>query len=156
MCHSVITTIPVTIISSTPVPNPTPNPTPAPSPAPAQPVPAPSTSTSAPAAQTIAQPAAPKNNKKVKVASAKAGKKSVKVTWKKVKGIKGYQIQYSTNKKFKKGNKTITVKSTKSTSATIKKLKSKKKYYVRMRTYKIVNGKKVYSAWSKAKSVKVK
>ena len=131
MCHSVITTIPVTIISSTPVPNPTPNPTPA-------------------------QPAAPKNNKKVKVASAKAGKKSVKVTWKKVKGIKGYQIQYSTNKKFKKGNKTITVKSTKSTSATIKKLKSKKKYYVRMRTYKVVNGKKVYSAWSKAKSVKVK
>lgn len=156
ICHSVITTTPVTIISSTPVPNPTPNPTPAPSPAPAQPVPAPSTSTSAPAAQTIAQPAAPKNNKKVKVASAKAGKKSVKVTWKKVKGIKGYQIQYSTNKKFKKGNKTITVKSKKSTSATIKKLKSKKKYYVRMRTYKIVNGKKVYSAWSKAKSVKVK
>ena len=42
------------------------------------------------------------------------------------------------------------------TSATIKKLKSKKKYYVRMRTYKVVNGKKVYSAWSKAKSVKVK
>ena len=156
MCHSVITTIPVTVIPSTPVPNPTPNPTPAPSPAPAQPVPAPSTSTSAPAAQTTAQPAAPKNNKKVKVASAKAGKKSIKVTWKKVKGIKGYQIQYSTNKKFKKGNKTITVKSTKSTSATIKKLKSKKKYYVRMRTYKIVNGKKVYSAWSKAKSVKVK
>lgn len=156
MCHSVITTIPVTVIPSTPVPNPTPNPTPAPSPAPAQPVPAPSTSTSAPAAQTTAQPAAPKNNKKVKVASAKAGKKSVKVTWKKVKGIKGYQIQYSTNKKFKKGNKTITVKSTKSTSATIKKLKSKKKYYVRMRTYKVVNGKKVYSAWSKAKSVKVK
>lgn len=156
ICHSVITTTPVTIISSTPVPNPTPNPTPAPSPAPAQPAPAPSTSTSAPAAQTTAQPAAPKNNKKVKVASAKAGKKSVKVTWKKVKGIKGYQIQYSTNKKFKKGNKTITVKSTKSTSATIKKLKSKKKYYVRMRTYKIVNGKKVYSAWSKAKSVKVK
>lgn len=152
-CHSVITTIPVTVIPSAPVPNPTPA---QPAPAPAQPAPAPSTSTSAPAAQTTAQPAAPKNNKKVKVASAKAGKKSVKVTWKKVKGIKGYQIQYSTNKKFKKGNKTITVKSTKSTSATIKKLKSKKKYYVRMRTYKIVNGKKVYSAWSKAKSVKVK
>ena len=156
-CHSVVTTIPVTVIPPTPpVPNPTPNPTPAPSTAPAQQAPAPSTSTSAPAVQTTAQPTAPKNNKKVKVASAKAGKKSVKVTWKKVKGIKGYQIQYSTNNKFKKGNKTITVKSTKSTSATIKKLKSKKKYYVRMRTYKIVNGKKVYSAWSKAKSVKVK
>ena len=158
MCHSVITTIPVTVIyTPAPAPNPIP-PTPAPAPAPihAQPAPAPSTSTSAPAAQTTTQPAAPKNNKKVKVASAKAGKKSVKVTWKKVKGIKGYQIQYSTNKKFKKGNKTITVKSKKSTSATIKKLKSKKKYYVRMRTYKVVNGKKVYSAWSKAKSVKVK
>lgn len=158
MCHSVITTIPVTVIyTPAPEPNRTPNPIIlAPAPIHAQPVPAPSTSTSAPAAQTTTQPAAPKNNKKVKVASAKAGKKSVKVTWKKVKGIKGYQIQYSTNKKFKKGNKTITVKSTKSTSATIKKLKSKKKYYVRMRTYKIVNGKKVYSAWSKAKSVKVK
>ena len=155
ICHSVITTTPVTIISSTPVPNPNPTPN-LPTPAPAQQAPAPSTSTSAPAAQTTAQPAAPKNNKKVKVASAKAGKKSVKVTWKKVKGIKGYQIQYSTNNKFKKGNKTITVKSTKSTSATIKKLKSKKTYYVRMRTYKVVNGKKVYSAWSKAKSVKVK
>ena len=156
MCHSVITTIPVTVIyTPAPAPNPIP-PTPAPAPIHAQPAPAPSTSTSAPAAQTTAQPAAPKNNKKVKVASAKAGKKSIKVTWKKVKGIKGYQIQYSTNKKFKKGNKTITVKSTKSTSATIKKLKSKKKYYVRMRTYKIVNRKKVYSAWSKAKSVKVK
>lgn len=60
MCHSVITTIPVTVIPSTPMPNPTPNPTLAPSPAPAQPAPAPSTSTSTPAAQTTAQPAATK------------------------------------------------------------------------------------------------
>ena len=90
------------------------------------------------------------------ITSIKAQNKAFTVKWKKKSGITGYQIQYSTNKKFKKGNKTITVKSTKSTSATIKKLKSKKKYYVRMRTYKIVNGKKVYSAWSKAKSVKVK
>ena len=90
------------------------------------------------------------------ITSVKAQNKAFTVKWKKKSSITGYQIQYSTNSKFKKGNKTITVKSTKSTSATIKKLKSKKKYYVRMRTYKIVNGKKVYSAWSKAKSVKVK
>ena len=90
------------------------------------------------------------------ITSVKAKSEAFTIKWKKKTNIAGYQIQYSTNKKFKKGNKTITVKSTKSTSATIKKLKSKKKYYVRMRTYKIVNGKKVYSAWSKAKSVKVK
>lgn len=126
MCHSVITTIPVTVIPSTPVPNPTPNPTPAPSPAPAQPVPAPSTSTSAPAAQTTAQPAAPKNNKKVKVASAKAGKKSVKVTWKKVKGIKGYQIQYSTNKKFKRVIKQLPLKAQNQLLQQLKSLRARK------------------------------
>ena len=85
----------------------------------------------------------------------KKGNKAFTATWKK-QSVSGYELSYATNKKFKKGNKTITVKSTKSTSATIKKLKSKKKYYVRMRTYKVVNGKKVYSAWSKAESVKVK
>ena len=71
----------------------------------------------------------------------------------------GYQIQYSTDKKFKKNNKTVTAKKS-STSATVKKLKSKKTYYVRIRTYKTVkiNGKstKVYSSWSKFKSVKTK
>ena len=122
-CHSVITTIPVTVIPSAPVPNPTPA---QPAPAPAQPAPAPSTSTSAPAAQTTAQPAAPKNNKKVKVASAKAGKKSVKVTWKKVKGIKGYQIQYSTNKKFKRVIKQLPLKAQNQLLQQLRSLKARK------------------------------
>lgn len=83
-------------------------------------------------------------------------KKSFKITWKKVSGASGYQIQYSTNKKFKSGNKTYTAKKGSTTSATVKKLKSKKTYYVRVRAYKSINGKKVYSAWSKVKSVKTK
>lgn len=99
--------------------------------------------------------------KKTSVKSLKKGKKSFKVTWKKVTAVSGYQIQYSTSKNFTKGKtKTVTVKGSKSTSKTIKNLKSKKKYYVRIRTYKNVklNGKtvKVYSSWSKAKSVKTK
>ena len=96
---------------------------------------------------------APKSAKFKKVKSAK---KAVSVEWKKVSGVKGYQIQVATDKKFKKNKKTITVKKQKTTKTTVKKLKAKKKYYVRIRTYKIVNGKKVYSSWSKVKSVKTK
>ncbi len=83
------------------------------------------------------------------------------VKWKRQsKQVTGYQVQYSINKKFKKGVKTSTIKKYKTTSKTISKLKSKKKYYVRVRTYKTVkiNGKstKLYSGWSKTKAVKVK
>ena len=84
------------------------------------------------------------------------GKKSFTVTWAKVSGVKGYQIQYSTDKKFKNNNKSVTVNKQKTTKTTVKKLKSKKTYFVRVRTYKIVNGKKVYSSWSKVKSIKTK
>ena len=75
--------------------------------------------------------------------------------------VTGYQIQYSTSKAFtKKTTKTLTVKKNKTTAATLKKLKGGKKYYVKIRTYKTVkrNGKmvKIYSDWSKVKSVKVK
>lgn len=90
-----------------------------------------------------------------KIKSVKKAKKSLKVTWKKVKGVTGYQIQYSTSSKFKKSKK-ITIKKAKTTSKTIKKLKAKKKYYVRIRTYITVNGKKKYSGWSKKKSQKTK
>ena len=72
------------------------------------------------------------------------------VKWKKKSSITGYQIQYSTNSKFKKGNKSIKIKSAKTVSKKITKLKVAKKYYVRIRTYK---GKK-YSKWSKVKSIK--
>ncbi len=94
--------------------------------------------------------------KKPTVSKVTAGKKQFKLTWKAVNGITGYQIQYSTDKKFKKGNKTVTVKGAKKKTATVKKLKSKKKYYVRVRTYKTSKGKKIYSSWSTAKSVKTK
>lgn len=72
------------------------------------------------------------------------------VKWKKKTKITGYQIQYSTNSKFKKGNKSIKIKNAKTISKKITKLKAAKKYYVRIRTYK---GKK-YSKWSKVKSIK--
>ncbi len=94
--------------------------------------------------------------KSASIKKVKAAKKAISVIWKKVSGVKGYQIQVATNKKFKKNKKTVNIKKQKTTKTTVKKLKAKKKYYVRVRTYKIVNGKKVYSSWSKVKSVKTK
>ena len=88
------------------------------------------------------------------------GSKKMTVKWKKqATQTTGYQIQYSQSSKFTK-SKTVTVKKNTATSTTIKKLSAKKKYYARIRTYKTVkvNGKatKLYSSWSKAKSVTVK
>lgn len=84
-----------------------------------------------------------------------AGKKSFTVTLKKyTTQTTGYQIQYSTSSNFK-GAKTVTL-SNKTTAKKVKGLKSKKKYYVRVRTYKTVDGKKYCSKWSKAKTVKTK
>ena len=94
--------------------------------------------------------------KSAKIKKVKAAKKAVSVEWKKVSGVKGYQILVATDKKFKKNKKTVTVKKQKTTKVTVKKLKAKKKYYVRIRTYKTVKGKKVYSSWSKVKTVKTK
>lgn len=101
--------------------------------------------------------AAVKRPKKTKIVKLTKGKKRFTVKWKKVKGVKGYQIQYSRKKSFKKkGRKSVFVKKAKVTKKTVKKLKSGKRYYVRVRTYKVVNGKKVYSKWSAKKSVKVR
>ena len=94
--------------------------------------------------------------KSASIKKVKGAKKAILVTWKKVSGVSGYEIQLATNKKFKKNKKTVTIKKQKTTKTTVKKLKAKKKYYVRIRTYKTVNGKKVYSSWSKVKSVKTK
>ena len=103
---------------------------------------------------TTAKPVAKPKSAKIK--KVKSAKKAIAVEWKKVSGVKGYQVQVATDKKFKKNKKTATVKKQKTTKVTIKKLKAKKKYYVRIRTYKTVNGKKVYSSWSKVKTVKTK
>lgn len=102
-----------------------------------------------------------KKTKKPSVSKLSKGKKSFKITWKKVSSVNGYQVQYSTSKKFtKKTTKTKTYSGNKKFTKTIKSLKSKKTYYVRVRAYKTtkVKGKniKVYTSWSKAKSVKTK
>ena len=128
-------------VASTPTPSPAPTPAPTSTPTPTQP-----TQTSKP----VAKP------KSAKIKKVKPAKKAVSVEWKKVSGIKGYQVQVATDKKFKKNKKTATVKKQKTTKVTIKKLKAKKKYYVRIRTYKTVKGKKIYSSWSKVKTVKTK
>ena len=81
--------------------------------------------------------------------------RKIKAVWKKGSGITGYHVQYSLKKNFK-GAKTITVKKAKKTSTIIKKLKKKKTYYVRVRTYKKVGSKTYSSSWSKPKKVKIK
>ncbi|MDD7699339.1 MAG: fibronectin type III domain-containing protein, partial [Spirochaetia bacterium] len=84
-------------------------------------------------------------------------KKAFTAKWKKQSTqTSGYQIVYSTNSKFKSGNKYVTIKSNKTTTKKITKLKAKKKYYVKVRTYKTVNGTKYYSGWSSAKAVTTK
>ena len=85
------------------------------------------------------------------------GKKSFTVKWKKqTSQTTGYQIRYSTSKSMKKA-KTVTVKGNKKTSKKIKKLKKKKTYYVQVRTYKTVKGKKYAIPWGEfSKKVKTK
>lgn len=83
-----------------------------------------------------------------------AMKKGFTVKWKKRVSVTGYQVQYSTSKKFsQKATKTKMVKKASSTKLTVKKLKPQKKYYVRVRTYHTVKGKKYYSGWSKVKTI---
>ena len=84
----------------------------------------------------------------LKVASSK---KSAKVTTKST-GANGYVIEYSLKKNMS-GKKSVTITKT---SGTIKKLTSKKTYYIRVRAYKTIGGKKYYSPYSNVKSVKVK
>lgn len=87
---------------------------------------------------------------KVTKATNVKGKKA-KITVKKAASVTGYQIQYGTKKNFK-GAKSV---KTKATTKTVSKL-AKKKYYVRVRTYKVVSGKTYYSSWSGAKTVTIK
>lgn len=94
------------------------------------------------------------------ISKISASKKGFTVKWKKQKSqTTGYELQYSTSSKFK-GAKTLKNIKAKATSKKVTKLKARKKYYVRIRTYKTVkvNGKstKVYSGWSKAKKVVTK
>lgn len=87
--------------------------------------------------------------------NAKKGKNSFKLSWKKVSNASGYEITYATDSKFKKNKKVCNVNKGKTTSATIKKLKAGKTYYVKVRAYQNVNGKKVYSGYTKTVKVKI-
>ena len=91
----------------------------------------------------------------VKSAVKKKSSTKAKISLKKVSGAKSYRVQISTSKKFRK---VLVTKTVKKASFTIKskKIKNKKKMYVRAQVYKIVKGKKYYSSWSKAKKFKIK
>ena len=122
----------------------TPSPTPQPPVTTTQP-PAPAVQTPAPEVQAPG---------KAKITKAKSAKKKATIKWKKVSGAKGYELQYSTNKKFKKAVKKV---SSKKTTVTIKKLKSKKIYYARVAAYSYKpDGSKILGKYSAAVKFKVK
>ena len=92
----------------------------------------------------------PKKTAFSKVQSKKAGTAVLK--WKKLKQVNGYEVQFSTDKKFR----TFDTVKTGKVSVTLKKLISGKTYYVRVRGYRNVKGGRIYGAWSKVKKVKIK
>ena len=105
-------------------------------------------------ASEVKKPSKPAKVKLTKAASLK--KKTIKVSWKKVNKVTGYQIMLATNKKMTKSKKLVTVKGYKNTSKVIRKLKSKKTYYVKVRAYN-ANGKlKAYGKWSVVKKIKTR
>ena len=89
----------------------------------------------------------------VKSIKLTAKKKKLNVSWKKVSGATGYEIQYAMNNKFTKNKKSVTVKKNK---ITIKNLRAKKKYFVKVRAFKKVNGNTYYGNWSKVVKKKTK
>ena len=96
------------------------------------------------------------NLKKTKLSSVKSTKrKTFTTTWKKTGGNSGWQVQYSTNKKFRSGVRTVNLKAD-NTKLTVRKLRSRKNYYVRIRSYKKVGKQTWYSGWSNVKRVRIR
>ena len=91
---------------------------------------------------------------RVVVKKLKAGKKQIRLTWKKQSKVSGYEIRYATKANMKKA-KQIKVNA-KTASKAIKKLKSKKRYYIQIRAYKTNDHKKIYGNWSIKKTLKTK
>ena len=83
-------------------------------------------------------------------------KKTVIVQWGTVGDASGYQVQLSTDKKFRKNKKSFSIGNQKASKKTVKKLKAKKKYFVRVRAFKVVDGEKIYGNWSKIRNIKTK
>ncbi len=96
---------------------------------------------------------APGKVKKFKVKKLKNRK--LKLTWKKMKKVSGYQVFYATNKKFKKGVKKVQAKAS-AKGITIRRLKKKKTYYIKMRAYNKVGKQVKYGVWTKPKKIKIK
>lgn len=106
----------------------------------------------APVLQPPVVPSAPAGVGTISSVKLKQKKQAVTVSWKKVSGAAGYQVCYSTSKKWK-GKKQ---KLTRSNKLTVKKLKKKKTYYIRVRAYRINGTGKIYGAWSKTKKITIK
>lgn len=88
--------------------------------------------------------------------ASNSAKQKITVSWKKNTICSGYAVQYSTDKNFKKGVKTVYISKNSTIKATLSKLTKGKTYYVRLASYKKSGSTRIYSAWSKVKSVKVK
>lgn len=98
------------------------------------------------------------NPKGTSLKTVKKAKKAINVSWKKQaqkmskSRVTGYQIELANNKSFSKGKKLVTVKGYNKVSRKVTGLKKGKKYYVHVRTFMKVGGKKYYSPWSKVKT----
>ena len=111
---------------------------------------------SAGSSSSIASSAKSITPKPVSTVKLKAKKKGFKVSWaKRTNGTSGFQIRYSASRRMRSA-KTVTVKKATATSKAVKKLKKKKRYYVKVRAYKQIRGKTYYSTWSKVKTIKTK
>lgn len=95
-------------------------------------------------------------SKKVNLKSVKSSKKKqMKISWKAVKGAEGYIIQYADNSKFQKAKK-LTINKGTTAARNIKKVKSGRNYYVRIKAYRTIGGEKVYTRYSSKKHTKIK
>lgn len=112
----------------------------------------PTPSTPTPILETSQPAPAVYNLDRVKLKAIKIKKGKAVIKWKSIKNASRYEIQYSSSRKFKKLQK----KTTKKTSIVVKKLKKKKLYYIRVRAYSTINGKKVYGTFSSIRKIKTR
>lgn len=136
--------------STEPIP-PTVSPSASPEPT-AAPTATPTPSTPTPILETSQPAPAVYNLDKVKLKAIKIKKGKAVIKWKSIKNASRYEIQYSSSRKFKK----IQKKTTKKTSIVVKKLKKKNLYYIRVRAYSTINGKKVYGTFSSIRKIKTR
>ena len=93
--------------------------------------------------------------KNLKISWVKPGKKQAKIKWNKISGVTGYEIYMSTSKNGKY-SKIKTIKNAKTVTYTKTNLKKNKKYYFKVRAYKVKNGQKIYGDFSKVQKVTIK